>query len=146
MTTFQLSLDSTPLGSREGECAHCRSVAPLVRHRLLGRVNGLPVPCGEALACPRCAKLSRDEGPLSRLVSALFLIPLALVLAAGVAAGLYFLFAMLVGSAPPSGAYLVLAAVLVGVAGWAEYRAVMTLCRLASRRRLLPLENLLARI
>lgn len=137
---YSMRLDPQVLGALRAECAHCGRNVGLSRHRLIGTMNGVPVPSGEALLCPACRKVSRQEGALSRILSIAFLIPFLLILAAAAAAGLWFAGSVLVVG-PFSAGILAGGLLLAAVPGWLGWRVLRLLRRLASGR-LLRLEHL----
>ena len=142
-----LSLEGPSLGTVAMPCAHCGGRQPLERYRLMTRLpdGSGAFQEGEGLLCPACGKVSRSEGVAGRIVALIFLVPFAALLAAGVATGLWFLGAMIFGAGLDVG-FAVVAGILIGVAGWALWRVVRSIARVAHPRRALPLEGLLTDI
>lgn len=138
---YSLRLDPQPLGTVRAQCAHCNRQVAMTRHRIVGLVQGAAVPSGEALLCPACRKASRQEGPLSRIVSAAFLVPFLLVLCAAVGAGAYFIGSMLLSGDVTAG-FLAAGMALMAVPGYLAWRVLLLLRRLLSGSRLLRLQNL----
>ncbi len=137
---LKLDLDPAPLGSVEGECPYCETTLQLRRHRVLPRWVGAAVifPSTEILVCPACEGIARHESMLDRLLSALFLVPFLLLLAAVIATGLYMLGAM-VATRHVSADYVAIAGLLLVAAGYSEFRAVRGFRRLLAPRRMLPM-------
>ncbi len=136
---LKLELDPVPLGTAEGECPHCNRVQHLLRHGVLPRWVGTLVifPSTDVLVCPTCKGIARHESMLDRLLSALVLAPFLLLLAAVIGTGLYMLGAMVIAR-HVSADYVALAALLLGAAGYSEFRAVRGFRRLLTPRRMLP--------
>ncbi|HYS79752.1 MAG TPA: hypothetical protein VEM76_03530 [Anaeromyxobacteraceae bacterium] len=95
-------------------------------------------PSTELLVCPGCGGVARDESVLDRVMSALFLLPFLLVIVGAIGTGVYLLGAMLLDW-NPSGAYTIIALVLLAAGGYAGWRAAGAFRRLLSPRRMLPL-------
>ena len=135
-----IELTGEPLGVLEAECPHCHLRQSLVRRRLLGRINFIPIRAGEALVCPSCGKCSRNEGIASRVLGVIVLIPFALALAAGSVTGIYFLVSMPTDDF--SFGFAAIGLFLVLVAGYLEYRTLSAIRRFLRPRDLLPLAGL----
>lgn len=137
---WQLALDPVPLGAVEGGCPYCDETRKLRRHRVLPRWVGAIVifPSSEVLVCPACDGIARHESMLDRLLSALLLLPFLLLLAAVIGIGLYMLGAMVL-ERHVSADYVAIAAILLGAAGYSEFRAVRGFRRLLAPRRMLPM-------
>lgn len=141
---WQISVEGPPLGEIKATCPHCNAPQNLVRRAVLGRLGLIPIPSGEVLTCPGCGKHSRKESRASRLFGAAFLLPFILLLAAGVATGVYFLGSMLVGEFSFG-----LAAAAVGfiaVVGNLGYRTTLAALRLLGPTAILPMDGLMTRL
>jgi len=142
-TTSRMMIEATiafvgpVLGTLAATCPHCNTSQALERRRLKGRFGFIPVPSGEGLTCLSCGKLSRQESRVSRVFGAVFLVPFAFILFAGVCAGLYFLGAMVVGAF--SWGFAAIAFGLIVVAGALLRRAVAAIRRLLGPPSLLAL-------
>lgn len=141
---FDMEIDAESLGSVQDVCPHCQQLQPLSRHRLRGNVQGIPAPASEVLVCPNCQLASRMERMASRVFGVLFLVPFALALAGAAAAGLYMLGAMALNDRLSFG-FVVLALVLVAVAGGLCWRTVRAARRLL-RPGLIPMQGVLTRL
>src|SRR6266511_5778646 len=93
-----LALDPEPSGTVDGVCPYCATSQLMRKHKLLPRWAGatLLFPSTELIVCPACARVSRDESVLNRIMSAVLLVPFLLLIAGGMAGGIYILAAMLV--------------------------------------------------
>jgi hypothetical protein len=122
---------------------HCNREEQLDVRELEGTLMALlPLPNGRAFVCPNCQGVSRREGRATRIFSGLFLVPFATVLAAGFFVGLW-----MIGSSLLEGIFeptlMGIAAVLVGVAGFIEYKVIRSIRALLTERQLLPLNRAL---
>jgi len=137
---IDIHLDREPLGSVEGECPSCRRVHRLTKHVLMPRWIGslLVFPSSELLVCGGCGAVSRDETVLGRVMSAAFLLPFLGILLAGMGTGIWLLWQMANARQAEFG-YVAIAVVLLGAGGLAASRALRTIKRLLSPRRMLPL-------
>ncbi len=135
-----LALDPEPSGTVDGVCPYCATSQLMRKHKLLPRWAGatLLFPSTELIVCPACARVSRDESVLNRIMSAVLLVPFLLLIAGGMAGGIYILAAMLVAR-DVSAAFLAIALILIGGGGYAGYRAARTFRRLLTPRRMLPM-------
>lgn len=137
---FSLQLGTQELGSLIAICPHCHTQQRLSRRALRSAADGLPMPITEALVCPDCTGVSRNESRGGRIGSALALAPFAMLLGVALAAGMY-----LIGSMATSGmfspAFAAIGGVLLAVAGYFEYRTVVAMRRLLDGTKLLPLND-----
>ena len=117
----------------EAVCPHCKSRQRMIRTRLMGVT--------EVLECPSCLKLSREAPVWGRIVGAVFLISFALVLALGIATGVYFLVSMVLEEF--SLGFAAIGLLLVLAAGYAEYRVIVAIRRCLKPRELFPVDGLL---
>lgn len=141
---WEILVDGPPLGEIDEDCPHCQTRQRLLRRALLGRMGFIPIPSGEVLTCPACGKHSRKEGRASRLFAAVFLMPFLLLLAGGVATGVYFLVSMV--GAEFSGGFAAAAIALISVSGYLGYRTTLSVRRLLRSGGLLPMDGLMTRL
>jgi hypothetical protein len=137
--SFTMELGSEELGRLAAVCPHCHTRQMLSRRELRGNAAGLAT-ATEALVCPHCGGTSRNEGRATRVGSAMALVPFALLLGVAFATGLYLAISM-ASSSSFSGAFAGIAACLIAVAGYFEYRTVRAMRRLLARNELVPLDK-----
>ena len=136
---FSIELGSEELGRLLETCPHCTTVQQLSRRELRGRAVGVPTN-SEALVCPNCGGASRNERRGVRVGSALVLAPFAVLLLVALMTGVYMGVSMVV-SGEFSSEFAGMAACLVVIAGYFEYRIVKNLRRLLATRELIPLDR-----
>ena len=137
--TFSIELGSRELGQLPAMCPHCHTQQMLSRRELRGNAVGLPTST-EALLCPGCGGVSRNEGRATRLGSVIALVPFALLLAVAVSVGLYLAISMTTsGSYSPE--FAGVAALLIGVAGYFEYRTLRAMRTMLAGKGLVPLSR-----
>jgi hypothetical protein len=129
ITQFYITDES---GTIESVCPHCDLQGTLDRKRWLG---------AEVFECRSCHKLGRILGVRHQVFGILLLIPVAIGLAVATLAGIKFLIAM-----PESSlGNIAIALVLLPVAGYAEYRAILAIRRFVKPRVLRAFDRLTAR-
>jgi hypothetical protein len=138
---YKIQLGESLPDQTEALCPHCASVLPLRQHRLLGKIQGVPLK-SIVLVCPECEGVSRSESPGKRTFSAIVTIPFLAVLTVGAGTGLYFLGTMLFGVGRFSGGFAGIAAILVSVCGYFGFRTARFGWRLLRSNDPIPLTHL----
>ncbi len=129
----------------EAMCPHCETQSSLHQHRLLGKIQSMPLN-SIVLVCSNCQKVSRQENAIKRLISAIVTVPFLIVLIAGFVAGAYFLGAMLVGDGVFSVGFFIIATVLLVACSFLLFRLGKFLWKIMLGSDLIPLVNLQTQI
>jgi hypothetical protein len=141
---WQISIVGPPLGEVDATCPHCDTRQNLVRRALRGEIVSIPIPSGEVLTCPACGKHSRKEGRADRWLGVAVRSSCLVVLAAGVATGLYILGSMLMGEF--SGGFALVGVILISAPSYFAYRLAVSIRRLLRPSALVPMDGLLTRL
>lgn len=133
-------------GHVHGDCPHCGQWRQFERYELQGSISGVPVPSGEILQCQFCQQYARRESRVTRILSAVFLIPFAILLGGGIGTGGYILWILITGSMLWSWGFLLIAVLLLGCGGFFEYRVVKRIYQLVMSEKFLPLHDLFTQL
>lgn len=86
---WKIALGNELSEAKNAKCPHCNNQGEMRTFELITSFHSIPLPKSKMYRCNHCSGFSRCENRASRIINILFIIPLMLIAAIGMAVGLF---------------------------------------------------------